>query len=81
MKYYVGYRTGGRKLRLALQEKTSGKGRVALCLPKNVDDLNDPKDLCVDKRATRGIGPGCPTLVNYTQDSELEDIMALINQC
>lgn len=81
MKYYVGYRTGGRKLRLALQERTSGKGRIALCLPKNVDDLSDPKDLCVDKRDAQGIGPGCPTLVNYTRDSELDEIMALINQC
>ena len=81
MKYYVGYRTGRRKLRLALMERTSGKGRIALCLPKSIDDLDDPKDLCVDKRAAQGIGPGCPTLVNYTRDSELDDIMALIDQC
>lgn len=80
-KHYVGYRTGGRKLRLALMERTSGKGRIALCLPKSIDDLDDPKDLCVDKRAAQGIGPGCPTLVNYTRDNALGDIIALIDQC
>lgn len=81
MKYYVGYRTGGKKLRLALQGRTSGKGRIALCLPRSIDDLNDPKDLCVDKRAAQGIGPGCPTLLYYSHESDLDDIMALLNQC
>lgn len=80
-KHYVGYRTGGRKLRLALIGRVSGKGKISLCLPKSVDDLNDPKDLCVDKRAVRNIGPGCPTLASYTLDSDLDDIMALIGQC
>lgn len=80
-KYYVGFRSGSRKLRLALIERTGGKGRIALCLPKSVDDLYDPKGLCEDKRQATGIGPGCPTFVNYTRDSNLDDIMALIDQC
>ena len=80
-KYYVGFRSGSRKLHLALITRTGGKGRIALCLPKNVDDLYDPKGLCEDKRESAGIGPGCPTFVNYTRGSDIDDIMALIDQC
>ncbi len=80
-KYYVGFRSGSRNLHLALITRTGGKGRIALCLPKNVDDLYDPKGLCEDKRQSGGIGPGCPTFVNYTRDSNLDDIMALVDQC
>lgn len=79
-KYYVGFRSGSRKLHLALIERTGGKGRIALCLPKSVDDLYDPKGLCEDKRQATGIGPSCPTYVNYAMDSNLDDIVALIDQ-
>ncbi|MDD6769083.1 MAG: hypothetical protein PUD82_06825, partial [Coriobacteriaceae bacterium] len=80
-KYYVGYRTGGKKLRIAMMPRIGGGGRIALCLTKSVDDLVDPKGLCVDKRPTKGIGPGCPTFVNFANTSALDDIMALVDQC
>lgn len=82
-KYYVGYRsgTGKHSLKLALMARVGGGGRIALCLPRSVDDLHDPLGLCSDKRPTGGIGPGCPTFVNYTSVTELDNIMTLINQC
>lgn len=80
-KHYVGYRTGKRKLRLAFIPRVGGGGRIALCLPKSVDDLHDPKSLCADKRPAGGIGPGCPTFVNFGAIGEIADIMELINQC
>lgn len=80
-KHYVGYRTGKRKLRLAFIPRVGGGGRIALCLPKSVDDFHDPMSLCTDKRPTGGIGPGCATFVNFGAVSEIGDVMELINQC
>ena len=80
-KYYVGYRTGKRRLRLALMSRIGGNGRITICLSKSVDDIIDAKGLCTDKRPTCGVGPGCPTAVNYDSNSDLESIMELINQC
>lgn len=80
-KHYVAYRTGKRELRLAIVPRIGGGGRIALCLPKTVDDLHDAKGLCVDKRPIGGVAAGCPTFVNYTSVVELEDIMVLIDQC
>lgn len=53
MKYYVGYRTGGRKLRIAIQERTSD-GSLAIALTKSVDDLVDPEGRAQDKRDAQG---------------------------
>lgn len=81
-KYYVGFRTGKRSLHFAVIDRFSGgNGRLALCLTKSVDDLIDPKVLCSDKRSAGGIGPGCPTFANFANVSELDNVMALINQC
>lgn len=80
VKYYVGYRTGGKKLRVAIQERTSS-GSLVLSLSKNVDDLVDPKGLAQDKRDAGGTGPGCPTRVDLRKAEDLYDVMALIGQC
>lgn len=79
-KYYVGFRTGKRKLHFALEARVGGGGKIRLALAKSVDDLIDAKGLCSDKRPF-GVGPGCPTSAFFTNTSQLDDVMALINQC
>ena len=80
MKYYVGYRTGGKKLRIAIQERTSD-GSLAIALTKSVDDLVDPEGRAQDKRDAQGFGPGCPTRVDLRNGADLEAVLDLINQC
>jgi len=80
MKYYVGYRTGGRRLRIAIQERTSD-GSLAIALTKTVDDLVDPEGRAQDKRDAQGFGPGCPTRVDVRSTMDVEPVLSLINQC
>lgn len=80
-KYYVGFRSGKRRLHLAMIARSGGGGRITLCLAKSIDDLEDPKGLCSDKQSAGGVGPGCPTVANFGRDSDINDIMALIDQC
>lgn len=80
VKYYVGYRTGGKKLRVAIQERTSS-GSLVLSLSKSVDDLVDPKGLAQDKRDAGGTGPGCPTRVDLRKTEDVGYVMSLIEQC
>lgn len=79
-KYYVGFRTGGKKLHVSIQELTS-TGALALGLPKTVDVLNDPEGIAQDKREQSGFGPGCPTRVDLTSAADLDRVMALVLQC
>jgi hypothetical protein len=79
-KYYVGYRTGGRKLRVAILERTSN-GTLALALPKPVEELSDPDGIAQDKRGSKGFGPGCPTRVDVLGPDDIDAVMALVGQC
>ena len=80
MKYYVGYRTGGRRLRIAIQERISD-GSLAIALTRTVDDLIDPEGRAQDKRDAQGFGPGCPTRVDVRSTKDVDAVLALINQC
>jgi hypothetical protein len=51
-----------------------------LGIRKHVDELNDPKKSCVDKRATGGIGPGMPTMVVLEGASDIDDAMEICRQ-
>ena len=79
-KYYVGYRTGGKRLRVAIQERTS-TGTLAIALPRSVDELSDPEGRAQDKRAAKGFGPGCPTRVDVRRKEDVQPAMDLIKQC
>ena len=80
MKYYVCYRTGGRRLRIAIQERISD-GSLAIALTRTVDDLIDPEGRAQDKRDAQGFGPGCPTRVDVRSTKDVDAVLALINQC
>lgn len=77
-KYYVGYRVGKRRQTLSIQARKSG--HLVLGIRKHVDELKDPKKLCVDKRATGGIGPGMPTMVVLEGASDIDDAMEILRQ-
>ncbi|MDO4796714.1 MAG: DUF262 domain-containing protein [Coriobacteriales bacterium] len=79
-KYYVGFRTGGSKLRIAIQERVSN-GSLAIALPKSVDELIDPEGIAQDKRAAKGFGPGCPTRVDLRKAEDIDAVMRLVVQC
>ncbi len=79
-KYYVGYRTGGRRLRIAIQERTS-TGSLAIGLVRTVDDLVDPEGRAQDKRDVQNFGPGCPTRVDVRTVADITPVLALVNQC
>ena len=76
-KYYVGFRTGPRKLHLTVEERTSGGGWLVLGLPRHVDDLVDSHCLCED----RATGPGMPTYVALRGPSQISSVIELIDQC
>lgn len=80
VKYYVGYRTGASRLRIAIQERVSD-GSLAIGLTKTVDDLVDPEGRALDKRGVKGFGPGCPTRLDVRSTSDVDAAMRLIDQC
>lgn len=80
-KYYVGFRSGKRKLHAVLEGRTSKGGWIAVGLPKNVDDLFDPEGICQDKRSQGGFGPGMPTYVALHSPDGLPAVIELIKQC
>ena len=50
-------------------------------LAKSVDDLIDPEDMCQDKRAQGGFGPGLPTYVALRNADDIPAVLDLIKQC
>lgn len=80
-KYYVGFRSGKRKLHAIVEGRTSKGGWLAIGLAKTVDELDDPLDLCEDKRLQQGFGPGMPTYLSLHSVNDIPSAMALINQC
>lgn len=80
-KFYIGYRTSGRKMHLSIHPRKGDGGRLAIGLPKPIEDLEDPIRITKDKRSAGGFGPGMPTFVNLPNTGEIEHVMALVNQC
>lgn len=80
-KYYVGFRSGKRKLHAVLEGRTSNGGWIAVGLAKSVDDLTDPEDICQDKRTQGGFGPGLPTYVALRNADDIPAVLDLIKQC
>ena len=80
-KYYVGFRSGKRKLHAVLEGRTSNGGWIAVGLAKSVDDLTDPEDMCQDKRTQGGFGPGLPTYVALRNADDIPAVLDLIKQC
>jgi uncharacterized protein with ParB-like and HNH nuclease domain/predicted transport protein len=79
-KYYVGYRTGKRKLHIAIQERPSTSS-LAIGLSKSVEELEDPEGLAQDKRDVQNFGPGCPTRVDVRSVADIPAVLKLIDQC
>ena len=80
-KYYVGFRSGKRKLHAVLEGRSSKGGWIAVGLTKSVDDLVDPEDMCQDKRSQGGFGPGLPTYVALRKTDDIPAVLDLIKQC
>ena len=80
-KYYVGFRSGKRKLHAVLEGRTSNGGWIAVGLAKSVDELIDPEAMCQDKRTQGGFGPGMPTHVALRSADDIPAVLDLIKQC
>lgn len=80
-KFYIGYRSGPRKMHLSIHPRKGDGGRLAIGLPRPVEELDDSLDIAKDKRSAGGFGPGMPTFVNLPHAGEIEHVIALVNQC
>ncbi len=76
-KYYIGFKDG-KRLTLSVQDRKTGK--LVLGFRDSIDSFDDPKGICVDKRAAGGIGPGMRTMVVLEHESELDDVVKLLKQ-
>ncbi|WP_175578305.1 GmrSD restriction endonuclease domain-containing protein [Bifidobacterium jacchi] len=81
-KYYIGYRKGTHRL---IRVEGQQSGELAIGLTKPIEELDDPKHLCIDKRRDADGKPsgwlgGAKTYLKVSNANQLDDAMRLIKQ-